>query len=166
MSFCIRFLFHHWLQIHLCCPHHLCCPLLILPSNNTTPILSVTEVVPAATGAQQQHVQHQWQVWFSWLSFFCSHGLEARSLAVAQIACCWWAVVFSPVLWAEHQVSTMLLLQPHSPTLCSVLQQWSPVLYPYCCWSGFCPYLVPGHRCEPTRYAWSCDSDRLCTLSW
>ena len=50
MSFCIRLLFHPWLEIHLCCPHHLCCPLFILPSNSTAPILVVTEVIPAATG--------------------------------------------------------------------------------------------------------------------
>jgi hypothetical protein len=50
MSFCIRLLFHPWLEIHLCCPHHLCCPLFILPSNSTAPILVVTEVVPPATG--------------------------------------------------------------------------------------------------------------------
>jgi hypothetical protein len=51
MSFCIRLLFHHWLQIHLRCPHRLCCPLLTLPSNNTTLILVVIEVVLVTTGA-------------------------------------------------------------------------------------------------------------------
>ena len=45
MSFCIGLLFHPWLQIHLCCP------LLILPSNSTTLVLAVTEVVPATTSA-------------------------------------------------------------------------------------------------------------------
>jgi len=43
----------------------------------------------------------------------------------------------------------MLLLQPHSPTMCLVSQQWSPALYLSCCWSGFCPYLVLGHLCKP-----------------
>ena len=51
MSFCISLLFPPCLQIHLCYLSHLCCRLLFLHSSKPAPILAVTEVVPAATGA-------------------------------------------------------------------------------------------------------------------
>ena len=51
MSFYTSPLFPLWLQIHLCCLPHLCCRLLILHSRKPTPILVVTEVVPATTSA-------------------------------------------------------------------------------------------------------------------
>jgi len=80
---------------------------------------------------------------FSWLSFLCPHGLEAESLPAAQTACCWWTVASSPIFWAARQVLARLLLCPHNTVMCSVSQQWSPALYPSCCWSDFRPTWFP-----------------------